>query len=267
MAQGVLLIHGIGCGGDVWDRMAPEFHKAGFAVEAPTLFPELRTLDTPPAALCDLRLKDYVDAMSEAAAQMEAQLGQKPIIIGHSMGGLIAQYLAVQGAASAAVFVTPAQPKGCTAFSFKPLRTFSVLFQIGRKKLPRTPVKVGRKGLSWGILNGVDPALHDEIYARMRYDSGGVYTDVMNPEELDETQVQIPTLTIAASHDRATVAKAVRKVGRKYARAPVPGDFIEYPDNAHMIIDEPGTEKMITDIFDWIGRVLPAAKGSEAAPA
>ena len=264
MRAGILLIHGVGCGGDVWDRMAASFREAGFEVRAPTLFPELRTVDTPPPGLCDLRLQDYVDAMSVAAGDMEHQSGVKPIIIGHSMGGLIAQHLAAEGDASAAVCLTPAQPRGCTVLALSPLRTFSVVLKIGRKKLPVTPVKVGRKGLAWGVLNGVAPARHDELYARMRYDSGRVYLDLLDPDPVDESRGEIPTLTIAAGKDRATIPRAVRKVGQKYARSPVPGEFREYPDFAHMILDEPGTEQVTADILAWIEKVLPA---EEPAPA
>ena len=260
MRAGMLLIHGVGCGGDAWDRMAKTFREAGHEVRAPTLFPELRTVEPPPPGLCDLRLQDYVDAMSDVAAEMERQSGAKPIVIGHSMGGLIAQHLAAEGDASAAVFLTPAQPKGCTVFAFSPLRTFSVLLKIGRKKLPVTPVKVGRKGLAWGVLNGVDPSRHDELYAQMRYDSGRVYVDLMEPDPIDESRVHIPTLTIAAGKDRATIPKAVRKVGQKYTRSPVPGAFREYPGHAHMILDEPGTEKVAADILTWIEKVLPTGK-------
>ena len=44
----------------------------------------------------------------------------------------------------------------------------------------------------------------------------------------------------------------------------MPGEFREYPDFAHMILDEPGTEQVTADILAWIEKVLPA---EEPAPA
>lgn len=258
MAKSILMIHGVGCGGEVWSRMAPAFRESGYRVEAPTLFPELRVKANPSAALAKLRFGDYVDAMANAAEKLEAEMGEKPAVMGHSMGGLIAQHLAARGVVSKAVFLTPAQPEGCTVFNLKVFRTFAVLLTIGRKNLPTSPVKVGPRGFSWGVLNCVHPARHEEIYADALYDSGGVYEDLSNPAPIDEAQVNIPTLTIAASKDRATIAKAVRKVAEKYARAPVPGDFIEYPDNAHWIVDEPGTDQVTSDILSWLGKAGPA---------
>ena len=110
MPKSLLMIHGIGCGGDAWDRMRPGFEAAGWDCEAPTLFPDQRTLENPPATLCDLGFDDYVAAMVEAARKIEKDTGAKPAAIGHSMGGLIAQCLAEKGVVSQAVFVTASAP-------------------------------------------------------------------------------------------------------------------------------------------------------------
>jgi len=258
MAKGLLLIHGVGCGGEVWDRMRPHFEAVGYRVEAPTLFADKRTIGPPPGDLPDLRLDDYVEAMSQAAAALARETGEKPAVMGHSMGGLIAQKLAERGDVAAAIFLTPAQPRGCTVFSFSVLRTFAALFRIGRKRLPSSPVKVGPKGFSWGVLNKVPRARHGEIYATARHDSGKVYMDLSDPPEIDEAKVAIPTLTIGAALDRATVIRAVRKVADKYSRAAVRGDYIEYRENAHWIVDEPGTDDVAKDILDWLARVSSA---------
>ena len=249
MPKSLLMIHGVGCGGDAWDRMRPGFEAAGWDCEAPTLFPDQRTLDDPPATLPDLGFDDYVAAMVEAARKIEKYTGAKPAVIGHSMGGLIAQCLAEKGVVSQAVFLTPAQPKECAEVSLSVAYTFlNILLTRNRKRA----YKVWRSGFRFGVLNRVPRRRHEEIYARARFDSGKVYGDLTDGIEVDEGLVAIPTLTIAASQDRATLARAVRKVGEKYARAPVPGDFFEYPDNAHWIVDEPGTDAVVADIVEWL---------------
>ena len=225
MSKTLLMIHGIGCGGDAWDRMRPGFEAAGWACEAPTLFPDQRTLDNPPVTLSDLGFDDYVAAMAEAARKIARETGAKPAVIGHSMGGLIAQCLAERGLVSQAVFLTPAQPKDCSEVSLSVAYTFlNILLTRDRKRA----YKVWRSGFRFGVLNRVPRRRHEAIYARARFDSGKVYGD------------------------RATLARAVRKVGEKYARAPVPGDFFEYPDNAHWIVDEPGTDAVVADIVEWL---------------
>lgn len=256
MSKTLLMIHGVGCGGDVWDRMKRDFAMAGWTCETPTLLPDLRTKSDAPDGLADLTLNDYIEAAAEMASDIAEKTGQPPVIMGHSMGGLIAQKLTEAGAARAGVFLTPAQPAGCTVTDLRVLRTFWNILKVGQKNVPGGVFKVGPNGFSWGVLNAVPKDRHDEIYADALFDSGRVYHDLANPSAIDESKITVPTLTIGAKKDRATVIKAVRKVGAKYARAKHPGDYIEYGSHAHWIVDEPGTEQVSADILEWLDRSL-----------
>ncbi len=256
MSKTLLMIHGVGCGGDVWDRMKRDFAMAGWVCECPTLFPQSRTREAPPESLSDLTLNDYVQASKTFANELAQRDGIKPVVIGHSMGGLIAQKLAEAGNVRGGIFLTPAQPKGCTVTDLRVLRTFWSILKVGQKNVPGGVFKVGPNGFRWGVLNAVPPERHDAIYADALFDSGRVYHDLANPCEIDAGKITIPTLTIGAKKDRATVIKAVRKVGAKYAAAAHPGDYIEYSDHAHWIVDEPGTERVSADILEWLDRKL-----------
>ncbi len=266
MSGSLLMIHGIGCGGDAWDRMRPQFEAAGWTCDAPTLFPDRRTQDNPPASLPDLSLSDYVRSMTDFARSIaERDGGRKPAVIGHSMGGLIAQKLAEAGEVSAAVFLTPAPPKDCAGVGPAVAFTFLNVLASGAAGGRSKPQKVWRTGFKFGVLNAVPKSRHDEIYATALFDSGRVYGDIGDGVEVDEARVDVPTLTIAASRDRATPAKSVRKVAAKYAQAATPGDFKEYPDNAHWIVDEPGTDRVVDDILTWLksagaGLALPSGQ-------
>lgn len=245
----LLMIHGIGCDASAWDRMKPIFEAGGWTCEAVTLFADRRVKTNPPESLPELGLADYIDAAAAEAQRLAARDGAKPAVMGHSMGGLIAQVLAERGEVSKAVFLTPAQTKDCAAIGLPVVWTFlNVLLQQDRKK----SYKIWKSGFRWGVLNRVPKTRHEEIYAGALYDSGKVYGDISDGITVDEAKVMIPTLTIAASHDRATLPQGVRKVAAKYARSPVKGDFIEYPDHAHWIIDEPGTDKVAADILGWL---------------
>jgi len=256
MSKTLLMIHGVGCGGEVWDRMKRDFVMAGWVCESPTLFPQSRTLETPPESLADLTLRDYIEASATFAKELAERDGIKPVVMGHSMGGLIAQKLVESGSVRGGIFLTPAQPKGCTVTDLRVLRTFWSILKVGQKNVPGGVFKVGPNGFRWGVLNTVPPERHDEIYAGALYDSGRVYHDLANPDEIDAGKITVPTLTIGAKKDRATVIKAVRKVGAKYAAAAHPGDYIEYANHAHWIVDEPGTEQVSSDVLEWLDRKL-----------
>jgi alpha-beta hydrolase superfamily lysophospholipase len=260
MTRTVLMIHGVGCAGNAWDRVRGLMEARGFVCEAPTLFPEFRVAQNPTGQLATLTLHDYVEQAATWARDILKRTGEQPIIMGHSMGGLIAQKLAERGMAGAAILVTPAQPVDCQVQSLKPLWTFAnILFGGG----PEKSYKVWKRGFKWGVLNRVDPARHDEIYAQALFDSGMVYRDLGQPAKdphrtasIDENRIGCPILTIGAEEDRATVIEAVRKVAQKYAR--IGGDYREYAQAAHWIVDEPVTGKMVDDICTWIDRRQPA---------
>jgi len=266
----IIMVHGVGGTADAYSRLAPAFRDLGWKVETPTLRPDKRTADSPPADLHTLRLKDYVDDIEALARRIEAAEGVAPVLFGHSMGGLIVQKVAERGAGRAAVLLTPASPadaRGGTSLA----QTFTFANILFGGKLESRGHKIWKTGFSWGVLNRVPAAKHEGIYAGTVYDSGGVYADLAYPDKdpdrtafIDETKITIPVLTIGGGRDRATPIDGVRKVGEKYAR--IGGDYREYADNAHWIVDEPGTDQVIADIAAWLtARGVTAGKAAKTA--
>ncbi|MEM9669517.1 MAG: alpha/beta hydrolase [Pseudomonadota bacterium] len=256
--RNLLMIHGIGCGGDAWDTMRPIFEAAGWTCEAPTLFPDKRALENPPTDLVDLQLQDYIDQCRIWAKEIEEENGRKPTLIGHSMGGLIAQVLAAEDIADAAIFLTPASPKDCLKRAVTAMITFGNILVQGEEKAREMPHKVWRRGFGYGVLNRVEKDRHDEIYKGARYDSGRVYGDILDGVEVDEGKINVPTLTIGGRHDRATPVTQVRKIAEKYAQSPTTGDYLEYQNSGHWLVDEPATKKMMADILSWLNEKIPA---------
>lgn len=254
MSRTILMIHGYGMAGDSWDPVADTFRKAGYAVETPTIRPALRTAGPPSPDLAGLSLADYVAELSAAAAVTAARDGVKPIVFGHSMGGLIAQKLAESGLASGIVLFAPASPADARGKpKLSPIITFlnAVLTQGGAPK----PVKMWKTGFKFGVVNAVPAARHDALYAKAVYDSGRVLQDLAYPDRdpsrtvhVDAAKVTVPVLVLAGARDRTTPVEDVRLVGRKYAGA----DYREYPDHAHWLIDEPGSDALLATVQSWL---------------
>ncbi|PTL82859.1 alpha/beta hydrolase [Vitiosangium sp. GDMCC 1.1324] len=249
------MIHGVNCTGEVWGRMAGQFRDIGWRVETPTFRPQLRVRADPSAELLKLKLADYVEDMEAAARRLEAETGRPPVIFGHSMGGLIAQKLAERGVARAVVLLTPTAPSGLQPKrSLAPRFTFANILYSPQSETRAH--KFWRIGFSWGILNCVPLSRHAGIYANTCYESGLVYRDLFHREmdtqrisHIDEARIGVPVLTIGAARDRAIHIDMQRRVAEKYKRV---GDYLEYANNAHWIVDEPGTERVIADIAVWL---------------
>src|ERR1051326_7457957 len=100
----VMMIHGGFCGPWAFDRWAGKFESAGFTVKRPAL--RFHDRKDPPQALGTTSLLDY-------AADLETEWDDEaPILIGHSMGGLLAQMLAARREVRALVLLAPSPPWG-----------------------------------------------------------------------------------------------------------------------------------------------------------
>lgn len=268
----IIMLHGVGGTGETWSRFAPAFRAKGWRVETPTLRPDKRLAENPPADLPTLRLRDYIDDIAALAAALEAETGIPPVLFGHSMGGLVVQKLLERGVGRAGVLVTPASPADCRGprAPAQAVTFANILFSgdVGGRSH-----KIWRWGFSWGVLNRVPRAKHPGIYAGTVYDSGGVYTDIAYPDRdparsayVDETMITAPILTLGGARDRAVPIGDVRLLAEKYSR--IGGDYLEYPDHGHWIVDEPGSDQVIADIETWLANkgLTAAAPPKKAAP-
>jgi non-heme chloroperoxidase len=96
----LLFLHGAFAGPEVWARfVAPWFARRGHRVATPRLTP-------PPGG--EGRLRDYVRAARAAADA----LGGAPVVIGHSLGGFVAQHLAAERRLAGLVLVASPGPAG-----------------------------------------------------------------------------------------------------------------------------------------------------------
>src|SRR5476649_2665109 len=87
----VVMIHGAFAGPWVWEGFAAKFHDAGYKTHAPCLRHHEGD-KKPPASLGQTSLADYAGDLEEFLESLEAP----PIVVGHSMGGLLAQMLAAR---------------------------------------------------------------------------------------------------------------------------------------------------------------------------
>jgi len=110
------MIHGAFCGPWSLEGLQQKFQDAGYAVTAPCL--RFHDQAPPPAALGTTGLADYGADLEEEIKHMDAP----PIVVGHSMGGLLALQLASRVPVRALILLAPSAPWGIPP---------TTLFEIG----------------------------------------------------------------------------------------------------------------------------------------
>ncbi len=84
------MIHGMWCGPWIWDNYRRVFEAEGYHCVTTTLpYHAMDPRGVPDPRLGTASLLDYAEALEQEVKQ----LGAKPILMGHSMGGLLAQIL------------------------------------------------------------------------------------------------------------------------------------------------------------------------------
>ncbi|MGH2989623.1 MAG: alpha/beta hydrolase [Microbacterium sp.] len=94
----ILLVHGAWHGPWCWTDFAQRLTERGHAVRAV----ELRGHDQPPGRIWH-RVRDYVEDVRRAAAEFP----EPPILVGHSMGGVLVQRYLEDHPAPGAVLMAP----------------------------------------------------------------------------------------------------------------------------------------------------------------
>lgn len=103
----LLFIHGAYAGAWCWDEhFLPYFAQAGYSCYALSLSGHGRSRRHLP--LDTLSIEDYVDDVAEVVAA----LPERPVLIGHSMGGMVVQKYLERAAAPATVLLCSVPPQG-----------------------------------------------------------------------------------------------------------------------------------------------------------
>lgn len=251
MKKPIVMIHGMWGGSWYWNNFKRYFETKGYQCHTPNLrFHDTDPGDEPPSGLGTTSLTDYVKDLEA----LILSLGEKPILFGHSMGGLLSQMLAERDLASRLVLLTPASPSGINALRLSVIKTFwSVLTTW---KFWQKPHRLPFSAAVYGILNALPETEKKAIYNHFVYESGRAsaeigfwYLDPNQTTKIDASKVTCPVLVVCGAQDRITPATIARKVVQKYKSV---STYKEFQNHGHWLTHEPGWEQIADSIFNWV---------------
>src|SRR5439155_14432192 len=166
----VVFVHGLWLHADSWAPWAERFRDAGYVPASPGWPGDVATVEET-RRQPQLVAGYGINAIVEHYAKAIDGLSTKPIVIGHSFGGLIAQRLLAEGRAAAAVGIDAAPIKGVLFLPPSALRVASVALRnpLNRKRA----VSLSRDQFRYGFGNAVSAQESDELYERWTIPSPG----------------------------------------------------------------------------------------------
>ncbi|MFD2178392.1 alpha/beta hydrolase [Veronia pacifica] len=229
----IVLIHGTWGHGSDWDEMVPELEIRGYTVHAPSLrYHDLPLLEGA-MVMGTVSLNDYVSDLVDFVESLDSP----PIIVGLSMGGLLAQLVAARTAHKAVVLFSPAPAAGIYGLYPNTVKMFYKYFlRWGFWKKPMYP--------SWpefrtGVLNEKSEEDAKKFFTSLTVESGRAYAEMAfwmfdrnKSAFVDVDKISTPVLIFSGSKDK-TVSPNIAKATAKRYRGSV---HIELPESDHVMI-------------------------------
>ena len=238
----LLFVHGACHSAWCWDEHFLDFFAdRGFRAAALSLRAHGRSSSDKPLRRCSIT--DFVDDVDTVAAVLDAP----PVVVGHSMGGLIVQRYLEKQRSPAGVLLASVPPRGVAAVSGRLMRKHPVLTM--RSNISRSPEIVFKPPMTREALFSASTP-EDVVNAcadRVESESiRALWFDAMFrlPKP---SKVAAPVLVLGGEHDGCFTTHEVHATARAYRTE------AELFPMGHNMMLEPGWPAVAGRIESWLG--------------
>ncbi|MEY9841572.1 alpha/beta hydrolase [Streptacidiphilus sp. EB103A] len=253
----VVFVHGLWMLASSWQPWRALFEENGYSTLAPAWPDDPETVAEArahPEVFAGKRVKQVTDHMAEAIAQLD----QRPVVIGHSFGGLITQQLAGRGLAAASVPIDAAPFRGVLPLPFSALK--SALPVIGNPANYRRSVTLTYEQFRYAFANAVSESEARYLYETYPVAGSGIplftaATANINPAT--EAKVDTanprrgPMLLITGEKDHIAPRAIAEASYRRQKRNPVTTERREIPGRGHSLVFDSGWPDVAQAALDF----------------
>jgi alpha-beta hydrolase superfamily lysophospholipase len=255
----VVFIHGLWMHTSSWDRWVELFNANGYDAINPGWPGDGSSVADQRANAA--RVSGYgVQEVFDHYAQIIRSLPSKPIVVGHSFGGLIAQKLLGEGLAVAAVAIDPAQFRGVLPLPFAQLKSaFPVLGNPGNRKTSNQPTKKQfHANFAGAITQQESDALYDRFVipspGRPLFQAATANFDKKTPASVKVDAKRGPLLLTAGGKDNTVPEVTVQAAYKQYASNSSVTELKVFPDRAHSLAIDKGWREVADASLAFLAR-------------
>jgi non-heme chloroperoxidase len=260
-APPLVMLHGAFCGPWVFDSFRRPFESAGYKVHAPALRHHEKGAKAS-RALGMTSLIDYAHDLEKFIDGLEST----PILLGHSLGGLLAQMLAARGKARALVLLAPCPPWGILPSTLFEIASSHTMLLAG--DFWNQPLKPEYWVAAANSLDHLPPAERHKVFSHFVPESGRATFEIMHwawdtrrAAHVSARAVTCPILCLVGAHDKINPPTTVRRIAERYEGRAL---YKELARHSHWLLGEPGWEEIAVHSSRWLGEVLADARKGAA---
>jgi non-heme chloroperoxidase len=255
----VVFIHGLWLLPSSWQRWAEMFEQAGYAPLTPSWPDDPDTVEQA-RANPDVFAGKTVGQVADHVAEVIDRLSAKPVVIGHSFGGLLAQIIAGRGLSAATVAIDPAPFRGVLPLPISALR--SAMPVLGNPANRKRAVTLTFEQFRYGWANAVSESEAHQLYDEFHVAASGAplfqaatanvnpFTEAKVPDHGDRG----PLLIISGGADR-TVPWAIANASyKRQHRHYGVTEITEVPNRGHALTIDSGWREVADTALTFVKR-------------
>jgi pimeloyl-ACP methyl ester carboxylesterase len=261
----VVFIHGLWVLASSWNRWVEFFTKEGYAPLTPDWPGDPETVEqarTNPKALAGQRLGETAEHTIEAIDALE----RKPVVMGHSTGGLLAQMIAGRGRSGVTVAIDPGVFRGVLPLPYSTLRVLAPILMNPLNRGRAITLTFDQFRYGWtNAIESDDEAkdLYDEFHVAASGLALFQMADAnLNPwtEAKADTQNpdRGPLLIIDGEKDHTVPWAIANAAYKKQKRNPGVTEITKIPNRGHSLTIDDGWQEVAQTALDFIKRFVPA---------
>jgi pimeloyl-ACP methyl ester carboxylesterase len=239
-----------------WDDWRLYFESRGYKTIAPPWPHKNSPAETlrnshPNAEIASNRLvmlTDYYDGIVR-------KLPAKPILIGHSIGGLIVQLLLQRGLAASGVAIHPVPPQGIITFKLSFLK--AGWGPLGFFTSARKSFLMSFKQWKYAFTNGMDCDSQKEAYYKYAIpESKKIVRDtITKAAKVNFENPHAPLLLTSGSDDHTIPASLNYACYKKYKKSNSVTDYIEFKGRNHFVLGQLTWKEDADYILGWLSKL------------
>ena len=254
----VVFVHGLWLHAESWSPWVDAFNHAGYSASAIGWPGDGDTVAETRAAAEKVAGHGIGEVVAHHASEL-GKLGQKPIVVGHSFGGLIAQRLLSDGVASAAVAIDPAPAKGVLFLPPSALRVASIALRNPANR--NRAVSLTKEQFRYGFGNALSQQESDELWERWAIPSPGkpLFEAALanfaphSPAAVDrKAATRGPLLITAGGKDHTVPASVSRQTQKLYRNSSAVTDLRTFADRGHSLTIDGGWREVADSVLGWL---------------